>query len=66
VFHISKFDDGKRITTSYVIAINGIEIKIKTYSGSTYRLGQPDPKYVDWCRENGHHVPTPEEPIKLR
>jgi hypothetical protein len=63
VFHSLKFQDGERITTSYIVGVSGVEIN--THSGSVYRLGTPNEDYMDWCRENGCHVPTPEEPIKL-
>jgi len=62
VFGNPKFDEGKRITTSYIEAVSGIEVS--THSGSVYQLGSPDPDYMLWCRENGCHIPTPNEPIK--
>lgn len=64
VFDSLKFTDGERIKTSFIVAISGREIK--THSGSVYTLGRPDNAYVTWCQENGCHVPTPDEPIKLR
>lgn len=39
--------------------------KVTTYSGSVYELGTPHPEFVEFCKLNGVHVPTPEEPIKL-
>jgi len=63
VFDSPKFDDGTRITTSTVVAISGNEVN--TRSGSVYRLGNPNPDYMIWCVENGCHIPTPKEPIKL-
>ena len=62
VFGSLKHYEGKRITTSFLVALNGCDIT--TFSGSVYQLGRPDEKYVEWCQENGCHVPTEEEPIK--
>lgn len=63
VFGNSKFEDGKFIRTSDIGKVDGSEVI--TVSGSVYTLGEPSPDYVSWCRENGCHVPTPEEPIRL-
>jgi hypothetical protein len=57
-----RFKDGSFVTTSRIVKVEGN--KVETYSGSTYELGTPDPIFVKWCQDNGHHVPTPEEPIK--
>ncbi len=54
--------DGKCIRTSPIVRVTGN--LIQTQTGSEYTLGQPDPRYVEWCREHDHHIPTPEEPIK--
>jgi len=53
--------NGRRILTSAILRIDG---NVITTGNSVYTLGEPDPVYVEWCRENGHHVPTPEQPIK--
>jgi len=63
VFFSSKFNDGTRITTSWLIKVDGC--KITTFSGSVYQLSHPDSNYLFWCRKHGCHVPTPKEPIKL-
>lgn len=63
VFGNPKHTAGKRIITSHLVAVSGCEIE--TVSGSVYQLGRPADEYVEWCRENGCHVPTPDEPIKL-
>ncbi len=55
--------DGKYVRTSDVRAVNGREVTTK-HSG-VYTLGEPDPKYIEWCRQQGCHVPTLEEPIKV-
>ncbi len=57
------FKDGERITTSVILRVDGSQIQ--TASGSLYYLGEPSEDYVRWCLEQGCHVPTPEEPIKL-
>jgi len=62
VFGNPKFDEGERITTSHIEAVSGIEVS--THSGSVYQLGRPSDEYLEWCREEGCHVPTPDEPIK--
>jgi hypothetical protein len=58
-----KFEDGKYIRTSDIMEIDGS--RVTTRSGSVYILGEPKREYVEWCRENCCHVPTPEEPIKV-
>jgi hypothetical protein len=50
-------------TTSPIVGVNGREVT--TYSGGVYVLGEPDPKYVQFCKDLGRHVPTEEEPIKV-
>lgn len=52
------------VRTSRIVAVAGN--KVTTASGSTYILGEPDPQYIKWCLAHGCHVPTPEEPIKLK
>jgi len=61
VFGHPKFVDGEHITTSSVVSAGSGTV---TTRNSVYMLGEPNPKYVEWCRENGHHVPTLEEPMK--
>ena len=63
VYGNPKFPDGDRIQTSYVQDIDGDQEV--THSGSIYTLGELNAEYVEWCRENGHHIPTPENPIKV-
>ena len=63
VYDNPKFEDGERIYTSLIMVVDGNVISTRN---SVYTLGEPDPKYVEWCQENGHHVPTPELPIKVR
>lgn len=40
---------------------NGV---ITTYSGSQYELGDISQEYVEWCRKNGYHIPSNEQPVK--
>lgn len=57
------YTDGSSIRTSVVVGVK--DNTIITCSGSIYELGEPNEDYAYWCWENGYHVPTPEEPIKL-
>jgi hypothetical protein len=62
--HPSK-TDGKNIVTSPIEA-PGEEVGTVVTKNTIYNLGEPHPDYVDWCKQNGHHVPTKEEPIKWK
>ena len=62
VFGHHRFPDGARVHTSCIQKVDGTQVT--TRSGSVYTLGTPAAYYVDWCRRNGCHVPTPEEPIR--
>lgn len=55
------FDDGEVITTSDIVEVKGRKV---TTHNSVYKLGAPAPAFVEWCKANGCHVPTKEEPIK--
>lgn len=63
VYNSEKFKDGDFIVTSPIIDVQK-DIVI-TQSGSKYQLGEPNTNYVRWCREQGRHIPTKEEPIKI-
>lgn len=53
VFGSPTFQDGDRIITSPIVAVNGRTIT--TESGSVYLLeGDPDPHYVAWLAQRGH------------
>lgn len=52
--------NGKRIQTSAVTKIDGRVIT--TASGSVYELGEVDPAYLAWIREQGREF-NPEQPI---
>lgn len=58
-----RFTDGNRITTTRIVKIDGN--LVETYSGSKYELGEPDPKFVEYCKNNNLYVPTKEVPIKV-
>lgn len=58
------FEDGHKITTSRIESVQGRVVE--TLSGSTYELGDPDPDYLKWCQENGHHLPLGDNPIKTK
>jgi len=57
------FEDGKFITTSRIVSVEGRVVT--TNSGSEYTLGDPDPDYVAWCVENGFDPPSEENPIRV-
>jgi len=54
--------DGERVRTSAIQEVCGN--LVVTYSRK-YILGNPNPEYVQWCKDNGCHVPTKLEPIKV-
>jgi hypothetical protein len=58
-----RFPDGKRITTSDLVSVEGRDVT--TRSGSVYTLGKVSEEYMEWCEKEGCHVPTWDEPIKL-
>ena len=45
VFDHSRFQDGEKITTSYIVGID--EEVVLTYSGSRYELGKVDSHYEE-------------------
>lgn len=49
------------VVTSYIVFVDGNFVHTQN---TTYVLGDPNPDYVKWCEEKGHHVPTKEVPIK--
>lgn len=53
----------QNLTTSAVQEVNGRIVR--TFSRE-YELGEPSPEYVQWCKDNGCHVPTAECPILLK
>lgn len=55
------FGDGATVTTSRIEKVEGNVVN--TYSRK-YLLVFPNPEYVQWCKDNGHHVPTLDEPLK--
>lgn len=52
---------GRQVVTSTVEEIDGRYVK--TMSGSVYELGEPDPDFVKFLRENGYPF-DPENPIR--
>lgn len=63
VYNHPRFEPGKNISTSPIVAVDGL--LVRTYSGSVYRLGTVAPSYLEWLTE---HYPNwdPENPIKMR
>lgn len=64
VYGSENFAEGYKIQTSSIMEVKGG--KVTTRSGSVYELGEPEGAFVDFCRLAGCHVPTKEEPIKVR
>ena len=56
-------EDQNPISTSYIVAVNGCEVK--THSGSTYILGEVSLEYLAWLTVNGYNH-DPENPIKVK
>ena len=63
VYGHSRYEDGHRISTSPIREVDGR--RVVTQSGSTYLLGDPDPRYLTWLEEQGVAF-DPENPIKVR
>ncbi len=56
--------DGKLTRTSLIKGkVEGFPWKVETQN-TIYILGEVHPEYLRWCEDNGHHIPTDEEPIK--
>jgi hypothetical protein len=56
-------DDGKSVRTSGIRTVAGNVVQ--TESGSIYKLGEPDPDYLEHLRSIGFEF-DPAEPIKMR
>lgn len=55
IYNSPKFSDGDLISTSLIQKMeDGL---IETYSGSVYKLGTPDPNYVEYCNALGYDFP---------
>jgi hypothetical protein len=52
VYGHPKHDDGKYVRTSMIVDADGRVVK--TVSGSTYLLDEPEPEYLIWLEENGY------------
>jgi len=64
VFGHPQFPDGHIVSTSYIMSVD--KNIVTTYTGNKYKLGKPLETFVQWCKDNGVHVPTENEPIKIR
>lgn len=62
VYGHPKHSDGTEIRTSPIVKSD--KNLVTTYSGSVYELDEPDPIFVEYCKQAGVHVPTKENPIK--
>jgi hypothetical protein len=56
-------EDGEGIRTSSIQEVQGR--CVRTHN-RWYNLGDPCPEYVEWCKAHGRHVPTWDEPIKVK
>lgn len=56
-------DDQRYVCTSRVMSSD--KDKVKTYSGSTYSLKDPDPEYLQWLKDNDMDF-DPLNPIKVK
>jgi hypothetical protein len=63
VYGHPKHKDGNYLHSSFIVNVIGRTVET---NNTTYKLGQPDPEFVEWCKAQGCHVPTEEEPIKFR
>lgn len=62
VFDHPRHKDGEKIVTSGIVEVDGRTIK--TSSGNTYVLGQPEPEYVSYCQSIGKPIDEA-NPIKV-
>lgn len=63
VYGHPKYEDGVSILTAFIKSVDGKVVT--TSSGRIYLLGEPDPKYVKWMKEN--NIPfDPEKPVRMR
>jgi len=63
VYNREGYEDGYWIRTTKIIDADNNTRIVTTKSGSKYKIEEPDPEYVKWCRENEVYVPTEECPI---
>ena len=54
-------DDGHHVVTSRIVSAD--KRIVTTGSGSIYRLGRPDQKWLKWLRDSGRTY-DPKQPIK--
>ena len=55
------FDDGEKVYSTHILAINGINIETKN---TNYVLGDVDVTYSLWCEENNIQIDA-KNPIKI-
>lgn len=59
-----RIGDGQFITTSRAVWLDLHKNQALTETGTLYRLGKPDPKWLEWMTKNGYklmdyHIPEP-------
>jgi hypothetical protein len=55
VYSHPKFTDGDKIRTSQLIELS-VQEKRGVTQNTIYELGEPDPDYVQWCKERGKEL----------
>lgn len=63
VYGHPKYADGTLLITTPIKDVVGNTVRT---CNTTYILGIPQPEYVEWCKQHNTHVPTVEEPIKVK
>lgn len=66
VYGHPRIQDGERIATSTIQAINLKESWAETQSGTNYQLGEIDPKWVEFMNEKGYKLEDYINPILAR
>lgn len=55
VYGHQEIEDGSRVRTSTIQEIGPGFVRT---ANTEYQLGKPHPRYLEWCRENGHNMPA--------
>jgi hypothetical protein len=63
IYGHSDWSDGELIHTSPIVSVEGNLVKT---THNTYRLLKANSRYYNYCLANNLHLPTDEEPIKLK
>lgn len=63
VYGHPRFEDGKFVTTSRIVKVEGRQLTTK--SGSVYYLEEPHPEYLEWMKDQGYEYNS-DNPIKVK